>query len=104
MNPAELDALVPSWEIHLRAERKAEATIETYVAGVRPYLAWCVDGAHAPLDRANLQNWTAGLLDAGRSPATAKTRMMGVRHFARWLAEEGEIENDPFLRLRPPKV
>ena len=37
-------------------------------------------------------------------PATAKIRMMGVRHFTRWLADEGEIVADPFLRMKAPKV
>ncbi len=104
MKPSELDALVPSWRLHLLAERKTDGTIKTYLAGVRPYLEWCAAGAHDPLDRAILQVWTTGLLEAGRSPSTAKTRMMAVRHFSRWLAEEGEIPADPFLRMRPPKV
>jgi integrase/recombinase XerD len=104
MTPSELAALVPSWQIHLRAERKTEGTIKTYLDGVRPYLKWCEAGGHDPLDRLILQAWTGELLETGRSPATAKTRMMGVRHFSRWLAEEGEIPDDPFVRMRPPKV
>ncbi len=30
--------------------------------------------------------------------------MMAVRHFTRWLAEEGEIEANPFTAMRAPKV
>jgi site-specific recombinase XerD len=30
--------------------------------------------------------------------------MIAVRHFTRWLADEGEIEADPFVRMKPPKV
>jgi site-specific recombinase XerD len=102
--PDDLAALIPSWEIHLRAERKTDGTIKTYLDGVRPYLAWCTSELAEPLERASLEIWTAGLLDAGRTASTAKTRMMGVRHFTRWLAEEGEIPADPFVRMRPPKV
>src|SRR4051794_40527052 len=104
MIPSEMAALVPSWQIHLRAERKTEGTIKTYLDGVRPYLAWCEAGGHDPLDRLILQAWTGELLETGRSASTAKTRMMGVRHFTRWLAEEGEIVDDPFVRMKPPKV
>lgn len=104
MRPDDLSALLPSWELHLRAERKTEGTIKTYTDGVRPYLAWCAAGEHDPLARSSLKAWTAELLDAGRSASTAKTRMMGVRHFSRWLAEEGEIDEDPFARMTPPKV
>lgn len=104
MNPDELRALVPSWVLHLRAERKADGTIKTYIDGVRPYLDWCTAGVHDPLDRGALQAWTTTFLAAGRAPSTAKTRMMAVRHFVRWLADEGEIDANPFARMRPPKV
>ncbi len=104
MTPADLAALVPSWEIHLRAERKTEGTMRTYLAGVRPFLAWCDETGADPLDRASLKTWTGDLLASGRSASTAKTRMMGVRHFTRWLAEEGEIDADPFATIRAPKV
>ena len=99
-----MTALVPSWVLYLRAERKTEGTIKTYLDGVRPFLAWCAEGGHDPLARATLQAWTTTFLEAGRSPATAKTRMMAVRHFVRWLADEGEIDANPFLQVRAPKV
>ncbi|RYP84622.1 integrase [Nocardioides guangzhouensis] len=104
LTPADLTALLPSWEIHLGAERKTPGTIKTYTDGVRPFLAWCESGNVDPLHRVSLEKWTTELLDSGRSASTAKTRMMGVRHFSRWLAEEGEIDADPFLRMQPPKV
>lgn len=104
MNPDDLEALVPSWLIHLRSERKTEGTIKTYVDGVRPYVAWCGDNDVDPLARLSLQTWTTSLLDAGRSASTAKTRMQAVRHFARWLAEEGEIDTNPFEKMKPPKT
>lgn len=104
MSPADLAALLPSWELHLRAERKTAGTIKTYMDGARPYLAWCTAEGADPLARPSLQTWTATFLDAGRSPSTAKTRMQAVRHFTRWLADEGEIDADPFVRMKPPKV
>jgi len=101
---AELAELVPSWTLHLRAERKTDGTIRTYLAGVTPYLAWCDARGRVPLARPSLQAWTTELLDGGATAATAKTRMMAVRHFTRWLEAEGEIDDDPFVRLKPPKV
>ena len=103
-DPADLVALVPSWVIHLRAARKTEGTIKTYLDGVRPYLEWCQTGGHEPLLRASLETWTAELLAGGRSASTARTRMMPVRYFASWLFDEGEIESDPFLRVKAPKL
>lgn len=102
MEAEDLAALVPSWTLHLRAERKTEGTIRTYLAGVTPYLAWARE--RDPLARGTLHEWTAELLEGGSSAATAKTRMMAVRHFTRWLADEGEIPENPFDRVRAPKV
>lgn len=104
MDVEELGSLVSSWVIHLKAERKTEGTVKTYLDGVRPYLEWCGAEEVDPLARPSLQTWVAGLLEAGRSAATAKTRMQAVRHFVRWLAIEGEIESNPFRDMKPPKV
>lgn len=46
----------------------------------------------------------AGLLEAGRTPATARSRQLAVRRFATWLAEEAEIPADPFVGVKPPKL
>lgn len=104
MTPADLDALVPSWVIHLRSQRKTAGTIDTYLKGLRPYLAWCAGEERAPLDRRALQAWITELLEDGRTGSTARTRMMPVRYFTAWLAEEGEIEVDPFVSMQPPKL
>lgn len=99
----DLAALVPSWDLHLTAERKTPGTRKTYLDGVRPYLAWCAERGADPLRRASVQTWTSELLER-TSPATAKTRVMAVRHFARWLAEEGEIPTNVFRDVKPPKT
>lgn len=70
---------------------------------MRPSLAWCDTEDTDALARGSLQTWTAGLLAAGRSPATAKTRQMAVRHFTRRLADESEIADNPFAGMKPPK-
>jgi site-specific recombinase XerD len=104
LTPDDLLGLVDSWVLMLQAERRTQGTIKTYLDGVRPFLAWCDEQDRDPLASSSLQEWTVGFLTAGRSASTAKTRMMAVRHFSRWLAAEGEIPADPFKDLRPPKV
>lgn len=104
MSPSQLAALVPSWVIELKAERKTDGTIKTYLDGVRPYLSWCDTGDMDPLDRRSLQAWITELLEEGRSASTARTRMMPVRYFTAWLADEGEIEVNPFVSMDPPSV
>ncbi|WP_051485844.1 tyrosine-type recombinase/integrase [Nocardioides sp. J54] len=104
LSAAEVAALVPSWVIHLRAERKTEGTIGTYLKGINAYLAWCEVEDRLPLVRANLEAWTVSLLDAGRTATTARTRMMPVRYLAKWMLLEGEIDDDPFGVIRAPKT
>lgn len=105
--PQALDiaALLPSWELALRAERKSDQTIRNYGNGVRGFLRWCDENDRSPaLDRAMVQGFVADLLDGGAEPATARARQLAVRRFSAWLAEEGEIDDDPLLGLKAPKL
>ena len=101
----DLAALLPSWELALRAERKSAQTIKSYGDGVRGFIRWCEDNGHCPaLDRDLVKNFVADLLAAGAEPATARARQLGVRRFSAWLEEEGEIDDDPLLGLKAPKL
>jgi site-specific recombinase XerD len=51
-----------------------------------------------------MKDFVADLLDAGAEPSTARSRQLGVRRFSAWLAEEGEIDDDPLLGLKAPKL
>lgn len=100
----EAEQLATSWQLGLRAQRKSPQTLKAYGDGVRFYLAWCTQEGVPPLARSSLNLWTAHLLDAGAAASTARSRQLGVRRFTSWLAEEGEIETDPFLGIKSPKL
>src|SRR6201993_618373 len=101
----DLAALLPSWQLALRAERKSSATVATYSEGVRGFLRWCSDNSVAPeLTKTNVQTFTASLLEGGAEAATARTRHMALRRFAAWLADEGELDANPLLGVKPPKL
>jgi integrase len=104
METPDLLALLASWKLAMEAERKAPYTVDSYVRGVRYYLAWC--GDRPPLDLPTLQRWVTHILASGAEPATARIRQQAVRRFAAWLAdpEQGELDADPFLGMKPPKV
>lgn len=103
--PPDLAALVPSWELALRAERKSPATIKSYGEGVRQYLRWCSDNDRpVVLDRHQLAGFIDSLLTAGSAPATARSRQLGVRRFSAWLVDEREIPADPLLGVKAPKL
>ena len=89
----------------LRAGRKSAQTIKSYGDGVRAFLRWCDEHGHsAALDRDLMKGFVADLLDAGAEPAAARARQLGMRRFSAWLAEEGEIDEDPLLGLKSPKL
>jgi integrase len=101
----DLAALLPSWELALRAERKSPETVKSYGNGVRRFLAWCADTGTPPvLDRPTVAGFVHHLLDAGAEPATARTRHLALRRFSAWLVEEGELPRDELLGSKPPKL
>jgi site-specific recombinase XerD len=103
--PLDLPALAPSWELSLRSERKSAQTLKSYGDGLRAFIAWCQDSGHTPaLDRTLVKAWVADLLDAGTAPATARARQLAVRRFSAWCEEEGEVDADPLLGLKAPKL
>ncbi|WP_270889589.1 tyrosine-type recombinase/integrase [Pedococcus sp. 5OH_020] len=99
-----LDALLPSWLLSLRADRKSEPTLKSHADGVRFYLAWCTQNGAEPLDRSRLRGWVAALLDGGNQLATARSRQLAVRRFTAWLAEEGALPDDPFVGIKAPRL
>lgn len=101
----DLGALLASWEVHLRAERKSPATLKSYRDGVQRFLSWCARAGRRPvLDRPTVTAFVAALLEAGAEPATARARQLALRRFSAWLADEGEIPTDHLTGLRPPKL
>ncbi|UDY22403.1 tyrosine-type recombinase/integrase [Nocardioides sp. Kera G14] len=104
LSVADARVLAESWALSLRAERKSPQTLKTYGDGVRFYLDWCETTDHAPLVRVSLTTWTAHLLDTGAAASTATSRQLAVRRFASWLTDEGEIDADPFIGLKSPKI
>ncbi|MGV9801734.1 tyrosine-type recombinase/integrase [Mycobacterium sp. NPDC003449] len=97
--------LLPSWQLHLRAERKSENTLGSYTRGVAAFLKWCNDTDTPPtLDKATVQTFLVALLDGGAEPATARTRYAALRRYGQWLADEGELPSNPLYGMAPPKL
>lgn len=105
MTPEDLSALLDSWLLNLRAERKSPQTIKTYGDGIRRFIAWAAEADMAPeLDRPTVNAFIASLLDDGAEPSTARSRQLALRRISAWLAEEGEIDSDQLVNLKPPKL
>ena len=102
---ADLESLLDSWLLRMRAERKSPDTRKSYADGVRAFLSWCAaEGVDPVLDEPTVTAWTAALLDAGKTPNTVIARLKGVRRFSAWLAEHDEIPRDELTGIKPPKA
>lgn len=101
----ELEELLASWELHLRAERKSPQTVKVYGDGVRAYVRFCLDtDVPVAIDRTQLRAFVDQLLASGAKPATATARHLAMRRFSAWLTDEGEQGADPLLGLKSPKL
>lgn len=100
---ADGQALLPHWQLALRAEAKSPGTIDTYTYGLRTYLTWCARSGQPPLVRATMTAWMSGQLDAGAAPGSARIRQLGVRRFVAWLIATGHVPIDPFAGVKGPK-
>ncbi|BBY08116.1 tyrosine-type recombinase/integrase [Mycobacterium noviomagense] len=104
-NTLDLAALLPSWEVSLRADHKSRETRKSYTTGVYQFIDWCEVNGHTPaFDRDLVRAWVADLLAGGAEPATARARQLGVRRFSAWCEEEAEVDRDPLLGLKAPKL
>jgi integrase/recombinase XerD len=100
-----LTELLSSWQLAMRAERKSPGTIKTYSDGVTGFLRWCeATDTPAELTKSAVQTFIADLLDGGAEGATASARQLALRRFSAWLTNEGELETDPLLGLKAPKI
>jgi integrase/recombinase XerD len=101
----DLAPLLPSWQLAMRAERKSAGTIKTYSDGVTAFLRWCdATGTVPELTKPTVQTFVIALLDGGAEAATASARQLALRRFANWLVAEGELDTDPLVGLKPPKI
>jgi site-specific recombinase XerD len=101
----DLRSLMGSWDLALKAANKSPTTITSYMRGVRLYLEWCEQSEHAvDLTRATVQAYIAAQIDAGREANTVRLRLASLRAFARWLVDEGEIDDDPLVGIKQPKI
>ncbi len=73
--------------------------------GVGAFLRWCeATGTPAELTKPAIQAFVAYLLEKGAEATTARSGQLGVRRISAWLAQEGEIDDDPLIGINAPKL
>jgi site-specific recombinase XerD len=106
--PEELQPLIRSWTISLRARGRSERTIENYLFAVRDFSAWCMANNVAvdPFKQTgrDVEAWIASGLAAGGAKSSALTRYRSLQQWFRWLVVEEEIDADPMAKTKAPTL
>jgi integrase len=103
--------ILRSFERHLRAEGKAEATLSHYMNVTFSFLEFAEAEGFPEwrhITREHVEMWLESL-QARLRPASVRNHYLGLRAFYDWLATEEEIERNPFglvgqRRIKPPSV
>lgn len=103
----EIAALLPSFQRHLRAENRAERTVQSYTEATEQFVRHLKDqgrpSAVDELTKGDCEGFVADLL-ARWTPATAANRFRGLQQFFRWCEAEGEVARSPMTGMRVPRV
>lgn len=104
---SQIGTLSASWKRHLKARNLSPRTIKTYAEGVEQ-LERFLAASGMPTDvtkvtRKHLEAFVSRLLDT-RSTSTASNRYRALQQFFKWLDEEGEVQQSPMMRMKPPKL
>src|SRR5687768_8007224 len=99
-------ALANSWDLTLESDGYSANTRAAYAQAQRSLAQWAGENypgvAPGDLARDHIRGWLIHLR-ATCSPNTARGWFAGVRHFCRWMVEEGEAAEDATLGIRTPK-
>jgi site-specific recombinase XerD len=97
--------LAVSWELTLQADGYASNSINSYRAALRSLAHWIATTAPTTgpgeMTRDHIRGWLVHIRTT-RSASTARAWFSGVRHFAKWLVEEGEATQDPTQGVKMP--
>ena len=101
----EMQMLLDSWVLRLRAARKSQHTIDSYTQGVRKFLRWAGELEVKPeLTERTVAEFILSLQQDGASSATLSNRFVTLRIFSKFLHSIGEIEADELDGVTKPKI
>lgn len=110
LDPAQLGdlaTLLDSWRITLRAQNKAPRTITAYLDAGQAFQAFLraagMPSAVARLRREHVETYLAELADR-TTASTVAGHYRRLQQLFRWLAEEGEVTDNPMRNMSPPAI
>jgi site-specific recombinase XerD len=99
--------LAKSFERSLHALNRSAATIRIYLISVQQFGSF-LTARGMPLvvesiTREHVEEYISDVLRRNK-PSSAETRYRGLRAFFNWAADEGEVQQSPMARMKPPSV
>lgn len=99
----DLDDLLDSWLVILRAEQRSGHTLRNYRAAVCAFLGFCTEqGLARQLTKANVIAWLASQTE--QQTSTVRLRLIALKLFCRWLAEEEGFDATAILAVKAPRM
>lgn len=97
--------ILDSFKTNLRGRGLSERTIYIYLAAVRRFIEWVVDGTYGSFDPAavtplDIADYRRYLLNRGKKPATVNQALDILSVFFSWAAAEGIISADPTTGIK----
>jgi len=101
-----VETLLRSFRLTLRAENLKDNTLRIYTDAVLRLERFRIERGMPPFTAMTAEHIREyfGWMQGVNAPATMNQRYRSLKRFYRWLLEEGEIRENPMLRLRPPRV
>jgi integrase/recombinase XerC len=87
----------------LQARGMSPNTLKAYKADISDYLTFLAD-TKQELSLDSLRDWMWRQSEAGATKSTLARKTSSVKAFTAYLFQRGEIDSDPGLRLRAPKL
>lgn len=101
-----IQALLSSFRLALRAEGIKEKTLAIYADAVMRLERFRVERGMPPITAMTAEHLREffGEMQGRNAPSTVNQRYRSIKRFYRWLLEDGELSDNPMLRIRPPRV
>ena len=98
----DLSELRDSWLRQLRGQRKSPHTLRVYRTAIDSLITHCDQAGTPPeLTKKTVLDWMAA---QHQNASTVRLRLMALKCFARWLADEEGFDADGVLAVKPPKL
>jgi integrase/recombinase XerC len=100
-----LEKHIESFLRTLRAERNASPhTLRAYASDLGRFAAFLGEGDESKVDHVAIRRFLSHLYDQNLSKTSVARTLAALRSFYRWLAREGEVEQNPAALVSTPRL